>query len=150
MRKSGKAKQLSWDSHPKWPSLTIYNLISAWACGNEGADFQRPTQGWAQFSISSTFTGFEMQPTDKDDMSFPTNQVCFRSKHPSWRSLPLCLINYSWKITTLLLLCSSTGAQKHWQTSQRWASRELTGCAVKWPIHSRVNTTEQFLELPCQ
>lgn len=69
MRKSGKAKQLGWDSHRESPSLPIYNLISAWACGNGEADLQRPTQGWARFSITSIFTGFEMQPTDKDDMS---------------------------------------------------------------------------------
>lgn len=64
---------------------------------------------------------------------FLTNQVCSQSKHLSWWSLPLCVISYSWKITTVLLLWPSTGAQKHRHTSQRWASVELTSCAVSDP-----------------
>lgn len=83
MRISGKAKQLSWDSHREWPSLPIYNLISAWACGNEEADFQRPTQGWAQFSTTSKFTVFEMQPTDKDGMSL-SHKPGLLSEQVSW------------------------------------------------------------------
>lgn len=133
MRKSGKAKQLSWDSDHEWPSLAIYNLISA--CGNEGADFQRPTQGWAQFSISSTFMALKCSQLTRMTRPFLTNQVCSQSKHLSWGSLPLCLVSYSWKITTLLLLCPSTRAQKHWHTSQRWASIELTSWAVSEVTH---------------
>lgn len=47
---------------------------------------------------------------------FLTNLLCFRNKCLSWWSLPLCLINYSWKITTLLAalpLCRGSEALTH-------------------------------------
>lgn len=79
MRSTAFCNRISWENQVRqkslagtvteWPSLPIYNLISDYTYGNEEADFQRPTQGWAWFSISSKSTVFETQPTDEDDKS---------------------------------------------------------------------------------
>lgn len=151
MRISGKAKQLSWDSHREWPSLPIYNLISAWACGNEEADFQRPTQGWTRFSTSSEFTFFETQPTDKDDMSL-SYKPGLLSEQVSQLMITLVVFD-KWVLEDHHSACALPlywGSEALWHTSQRWPSIEFKSCPVKRPIHSRMNTTKQFWELPCQ
>lgn len=113
MRKSGKAKQLCWDRHWQQPSLPIYNLISDYAYGNEEADFQRPTQGWAWFSISSKSTVFETQPTDEDDKSL-SHKPGLLSEQASQLIITSLLFDRTTTGRPLfyLLLCIYTGVQK--------------------------------------
>lgn len=154
MRKSGKAKQLGWDSHWEWPSLPIYNLISDYAYGNEEADFQRPTQGWARFSISSKSTVFEMQPTDQDDKSLSHKPGLLFEQVSQ-----LMIISLMFDITRdYYSTCCSASIlwyrcfHAHTDTdygsplrpAERWASIQLTSCMVKWPVHSIAYTSEQF------
>lgn len=118
MRKSGKAKQFSWDSDCEWPSLAIYNLISA--CGNEGADFHR-----LNFQYPLHWLALKCSQLTRMTCPFLTNQVCSQSKHLSWWSLPLCVMSYSWKITTVLLLCPSMGLRST-DTPHKGGHHEVT------------------------
>lgn len=50
---------------------------------------------------------------------FLTNQVCFWSKCLSWWSLPLCLINYPWKTSSVLgALSLHLGSQALWHLTK--------------------------------
>lgn len=108
MSKLGRAKQLNRDSDWEWPLLPIYNLISGYAHGNKESDFQRPTQGWAWFSISFKSTVLEMQPFGEDEKSL-IKQVCFLSKYTNKSSsdpFPCTWQNTKVLLFSLMLYCS--------------------------------------------